>query len=523
MSTEVKNTMRSASIIGATALLGAGVGFILQLLVAFYFGASRDTDAYFMALSTSELLSKLLMGGSLTAVFIPLLVQKIAAGKRDEAWYQALNVSHITTALFIFLSVVLAVSAESFIHIIAPGFDNETTLRTANLLRILLPSFIALFIVDMITAIFHAFKQFSFPAWLRVIAPLSSLITLIITASWLGIYALALGAVLGSVLQLAFLWWGLTRQGFAYRFVFKPTDPVIKQVWYLLYPFIISMLTTQAAGIAYRVLVSGLSEGSLASLKFAEKITQMITIIFLNSVTMVIYPGLAEKAVRGDFRGIHTTLASAIRLVAVTTVPIVIGIAQLRHPLVSLVYGRGSFGPDDIAQTSSALLFLSIGLTTNGISSILGNTTMALQKTRAAVAVTAASQIVAIALFAALVPFMQHAGLALASSLVPLSSGLLYYLYLRRYIPNLRSAIFQPQLLKIIVLGAIVSVVLWLLLHATENYLATDTQGMAIRLIIGAIFGGTIFFGGAYLWRINELEEVRRVLARKLGLNAQIN
>src|SRR5688572_24999113 len=107
MKTESQQTVSSAGVIGLTAFGGALVGFVLQLLVAFYFGAGSETDAYFMAISTSEMLSKLLLGGSITAVFVPVFIERLTQGDKKSAWSLALNVLHLTSALFIAATVLL--------------------------------------------------------------------------------------------------------------------------------------------------------------------------------------------------------------------------------------------------------------------------------------------------------------------------------------------------------------------------------------------------------------------------------
>src|SRR6185503_16691680 len=109
---------------------------------------------------------------------------------------------------------------------------------------------------------------------------------------------------------------------------------------------------------------------------------------FLSSITTVIYPLLSEKASQRDYVGMRETIASSIRLMSLITVPLIIGIAMLREPLIAFIFQRGSFDAFDTEQTSIALLFLVLGLTVNGISSVLGHATLALQETRASVAVS---------------------------------------------------------------------------------------------------------------------------------------
>ena len=509
---EFAQTATSAGMIGLAAFAGSLVGFFLQLLVAYYFGASNQTDAYFMALSTSELLSKLLLGGSITAVFLPMFISRLAQGKAQAAWHMALNLLHLTLVAFVILLACLAFFADPFVSFISPGFDAATHELTTRLLLVLLPSFAVLYLVELTTSMLQALHHFFVPALLRIVSPVVSILTILALVKSIGIYALALGVVIGAFIQLFMLLSTLRRQGFSYSFVFQPFDPAIKRLIYLTYPFLLSVLITQGAGITYRILVSDLASGSLAAIKFAEKITQLLTIIFLNSVTMVIYPILSAKAAQHDWLGMRDTIASSIRLIFFVTVPVITGVALLRLPLISFIYQRGSFSASDAAMTSVALLFLAIGLTTNGISSVLGHATLALQETRAAVAVSIASQAVAISLFVLLVPKLAHAGLALASSLVPLAIALLYFLYLTRFLPHLSSIFIHSTYIKTIVLTLLMGTLVFLI--SPWTMLITDTRPVSLflQLAVPALLGAAFFITAAYLWRIPELIQLLSIV-----------
>lgn len=497
---EFQHTARSAGLIGVIALAGALVGFVLQLLTAYFFGASHQTDAYFMAWSTSELIGKLLLGGSIASVFLPLFVQRLTQGKRDDAWTLALNLLHVFTIILTIVLLGLSFFTKQFVVFIAPGFSPEAQQLTVSLLRVMMPAFLFLFLSDMAVAMLTALKQFAIPASVRLIAPAVSVLSLVLLARSLGIYALAIGSLSGALIQFLFMLYGLRRQGFHYRWVLHFNDPLLRRLLHLTYPFIFSMMVTQGAGIVYRVLVSGLSEGSLTALKFGEKITQLLTIMFLTSVTTVLYPLLSEKASRRDFLGMRLTLGSAIRLICLVAVPLTIGVAMLREPLTTLVYHHGSFSAHDVTLTSQALLFLVLGLTVNGISALFGYATLALQETRASVAVTIASQGIAIGLFVLLVPRLALAGLALTSSLVPMAIAFLYFLYLTRFIPQLWQVFWHPALLKIAVLAIALAATIQLALPVTHTPI--------LQLMLPTVVGSLVFFGGAQLWHITEMHEI---------------
>lgn len=514
---EFAHTAKNAGIIGLAALLGAVIGFVLQLLVAYYFGASSKTDAFFMAQSTSEMLSKLLLGGSITAVFLPMFVSRLAKNKKGEAWDLALNIMHLTLFAYVVILFLLGLFADSFISFIAPGFDEPTHELASSLLLVLLPSFAMLYLVELATSMLQALERFAIPAFFRVIAPLSSIIFVLLLVRQVGIYSLALGVVFGALMQLVIVIWALYRQGFKYRFVCRPFDPAIKKLVYLTYPFIFSVLVTQGAGITYRVLVSELSEGSLAAIKFAEKITQLLTIVFLTSITKVIYPILSRKAAQHDFSGLRDTIASSLRLIVIGTVPIIVGIAILRDEIISFVYQRGSFGQEDASMTSIALLFLVIGLTTNGISAVLGHATLALQQTRAAVAVTISSQAVAIALFVLLVPPMAHAGLALASSLVPIAIAVLYTLYLTRFIPGLMKVFWHATYLKAAVIAGGMGLLVLAILPLTRNVTDIKELSLFIQVFVPSVVGAVFYLMAAYMWKVPEARQLVEIFSIKFG------
>lgn len=507
---EFQHTAKNAGIIGVTAMAGAVVGFFLQLLIAYYFGAGKDTDAFFMAQSTSDLLSKLLMGGSVTAIFIPLFIERLTKNDKKGAWDVALNIINTVGFIYILLIVAVFIWSDQFVHIIAPGFDADKAKLTGSLLRVLLPSFFFLFMVEFATSMLQSLKEFALPALLRVVAPTISIICIALFVHQTGIYSIAIGVVLGSIVQLGILLFGLFRRGMRYRFFIHLKDPALMSLLHLVYPFILSVLVTQGAGIVYRVLASGLEEGSLSALKFAEKITQLMTIIFINSVTLVIYPMLSEKASMFDIAGIRSTIGRSLRLIVFTTLPLIITVAILRDPLIALVYRHGSFGADDAARTSIALLYLVLGLTTTGISSVFGHAILALKETRAAVAITICSQAVAISLFALLAPHMGVAGLALASSLVPLSSALLYYLYLTRYVSGLHYVFAHTAYIKMIVLTTISCALVWFIRPLVAF-------NILVELIVPSAIGALCYLGLAYMWKLEEVQEVLENISKKFA------
>ena len=202
----------------------------------------------------------------------------------------------------------------------------------------------------------------------------------------LGVQALALGTLLGTVLQVIILLTNLRRAGVSVRAAFAWNHPDVRRVLRLTLPFVLSILAVHGAGIVYRILVSQEPEGSLASLKFSEKIFQMTNVLFLGSITQVAFPIFA-KAATTSMSELRDRLQTAARMVILLAVPLTVGLILLREPLVRVLYERGAFTATAAAGTAALVPWYVIGLLGNGLSSLLGHLVLALQDTRTSVKV----------------------------------------------------------------------------------------------------------------------------------------
>lgn len=483
---------RAGSLIGLSTIGALVVGFFLQLAIAYRFGASGNTDAFFMAQGTSELLAKILLGGSLASVFLPMFVEHLTHNRPEQAWKLANHLLHLAAVVAAIVLGLLALFTDQIVSFIAPGFSPEVHLTTVRLLRIMLPGFFFLLLSDLLIAILHSFRVFGIPAATRVIPPAVTLACVLLLAPRYGVTTLAIGTLLGATINIVLLCIALLRAGYVYEPVFSLRDPDVRRVIRLVAPFVLSILAAQGAGIIYRILVSHFPEGSLSALKFGEKIFQMTNTLFLSSITTVAFPAFSRAVAARAWDEVRSTMRQAIRVMAFFGVPLMIGIILLRTPLVRLLYERGSFTPEDTAATAAVLGLFLIGLIANGVSSLLGHLALALKVTRVSVLATIGAQICSIILFLILAPRMGIRGLALASALSPFVLTTLYVVFLRRQVKGLMHAIFDPGLLAFVGSGAALGIAIILV----KRFLPLPaSQGLAdAALVVTSAFAGSMIY-----------------------------
>src|SRR6185369_2213832 len=132
--------VKSSIQVTAITVLNLVINFLVQLVVAFYFGAKLERDAYFLAIAIPTYISTV-FAGSFGVVFLPKLI-KIYVDKSDKE-FEFINLILNNSFYFLLLvSIVGIFFSESIIGFIAPGFSDEGIQIASTSLRILFPTVI---------------------------------------------------------------------------------------------------------------------------------------------------------------------------------------------------------------------------------------------------------------------------------------------------------------------------------------------------------------------------------------------
>ena len=116
--------IRSSSLMGVGTIISRITGFIRNLLLVATLGTGVLGDAYNVANTTPNIIYNLLIGGALSAVFVPQIVKSLRDSDGGSAYVSRL-VSLITTAL-VFITAVAMIVAPLFISIYAPTFSGRS-------------------------------------------------------------------------------------------------------------------------------------------------------------------------------------------------------------------------------------------------------------------------------------------------------------------------------------------------------------------------------------------------------------
>jgi putative peptidoglycan lipid II flippase len=514
MSENVQVT-KAAGVVGTATLLSRVLGFIRDVVIAWIFGAGFSTDAFFVAFRIPNLLRRLFAEGSLTIAFIPIFTEYLTNTGKEEAFKLAGSAFRVLSILLVVVALLGIALSPLIVKVIAPGFleTPEKFALTVTLTRIVFPYIFFIGLVALSMGILNALGHFTAPALAPVFLNLAMIGSVFLISPYLPgsippVVGLAVGVIIGGVLQLIFQIPFLVGKGCYFWKKTRLFHPGLKKIGLLMVPAVFGAAVYQINILINTLLASLLPEGSVSYLYYADRLVQFPLGIFAVAIATAVLPSLSKQAVVRDFDGLKETFIYAIQLVFFITIPAMVGLVLLREPIVVLLFKRGAFGLKASRLTAYALLYYGIGLWAFSAVRILYATFYALQDTRTPVRMAMISIAANIVLGIILMRPLLHGGLALATSLASMLNFGLLLRALGRKLGPLGLMRIAASLGKTAVCSGIMGAVVWI----AANYVITRMPGTLFGLGIGLF--GTIFLGlasycgMAFLVKSPELETV---------------
>uniref|UniRef100_A0A832I1Q2 Probable lipid II flippase MurJ n=1 Tax=Eiseniibacteriota bacterium TaxID=2212470 RepID=A0A832I1Q2_UNCEI len=437
---EETRVARRAGTVGAATMVSRVLGLVREQVMATLFGAGLATDAFNVAFRIPNLLRDLFAEGAMSSAFVPTFTAVREREGDAAAWAFG---RQLMAALVVVLAALCGagwVFAPALVRLFAPGFaDVPGKLElTVLLTRVMLPFLPAVALAAAAMGMLHAHGRFGVPALAPMLLNLGMVVVgvgLIPAARALGqpdVLAMAVGVLVGGVLQFGVQLPALAGLGFRLRFE-RPTFPApVRRVAALMLPATVGLAATQLNLLVSTIVASLLEQGSVSWLWYAFRLMQLPIGVFGVALATVSLPALSRAAVAHDLDGVRTTLSATVRLVLLLTIPAAVWLAVMSAPVVALLYEHGRFGPRDTARTAAALVMYCVGLPAFAAVGVLTRAFYALGDTRRPLQASAVSVGLNIALNLTLMGPLGHLGLALATSLTSIANALQLAFHLRR-------------------------------------------------------------------------------------------
>jgi len=444
-SSENRQVGRAAGTVGFFTFLSRILGLVRDMVVARYFGSGMAADAFFVAFRIPNLLRRLFAEGSLSIAFIPVFTEYLQQKSRQDALELARVVLTLLSLVLAIVTIAGVLASPWIVRIQAFGFGGigEKYELTVLLTRITFPYIFLISLVALFMGILNTLRHFAAPA----AAPILLNVGIIAAVVWLSPYcsqpviALAVGVIIGGVLQVLLQIPWLVKTGVSLRPRWWPGHPGVRRIGRLMLPAVFGSAVYQFNQFVGTLLASFLPEGSVSWLYYADRLVQFPLGVFAIAISTAALPSLSRQAAESGLHAFRETLEYAMRLVLFITLPAMTGLMVLGPLIIRVLFERGAFQATSTAMTTQALVFYCVGLWAFSGIRVLVSGFYALQDTKTPVNAAIIALVANIAFSLALMGPLRHGGLALALSLASSVQFAALALFLGKRVPgwNLRA------------------------------------------------------------------------------------
>ncbi|HYM84944.1 MAG TPA: murein biosynthesis integral membrane protein MurJ [Candidatus Dormibacteraeota bacterium] len=411
---------RAGLVVSGAFLASRALGYVRLTVTGAIFGASPQLDAFYAAFRIPDLIFQLVAAGALGSALVPVVAGLLAHGQERHAWRVVSTVANLMLIGLLVLAAVFWLAAPVVVPIITPGFDRAGYDLTIDLTRIMLAGPILLALGAVASSLLNAADRFVAASMAPIVYNVAIIAFAVALGPTLGVTALAIGVVVGSLANLVIQLPAIQR-GTTYRY--RPTvdvrDPTSRRVFALMAPRALGLGAVQVTFIVNTSLASGLGTGAIVAYNFAFTLLQLPLGLVAQPLGVVLLPAMSRAVALGDRREFGAIVDRSLRLLAYAMMLVTaVGIA-LHEQVVTLAFGYGRFGSDlsALALTSETLLIFLVGLPAHSLIAIQARAFYARQDTRTPVLAAVLAVVINVVVSVLTVGSLGLRGLALGIAL----------------------------------------------------------------------------------------------------------
>lgn len=425
----MRNLAQTAFLMAVLTLISKMLGFVRETVMAGFFGASYITDAYVLATSIPNMIFAGIFAAIATA-YMPTYSRAVELKGEGEGDRFTSEVINILLTASLLSSVVGLVFSDQIVSVFASGFEGETAKLTGFFVKITFSYCIFTSLADILENYLRYKNVFLAQIVIGYTQNLV-IIMIIIISAYSTYHLLAFGLMIAYAIRLILIWRISKKRGFRYQGKL-PAKATIKQMSILALPVFLGSSVSQINLFVDKTLASGLTEGSASALNYANLVVTLISGLTVTILTTVTYPKLNQAKAQQEMGKFNDILSTGINLILIVTIPFTLGSILFHNQVVQVIYERGAFDVAATAMTSTAFLYYGLGLIFVSLNTLLIQAYYSHYDSKTPLLYGLCSVAVNIILNLILVRFMQHNGLALATSVANLVSTMLLYVGIRK-------------------------------------------------------------------------------------------
>ena len=502
-----ENMLKTAGFMAIATLLAKVCGLVREMLIAAYFSTGYMGEAYLTATQLPMTLFDIVIGGVISASFIPIFNDLLQKKNREEAMRFANHFIGMILTICTLITVVGILFSDPLITLLAPDFNQETHQLASQLSIIMFPMIIFTGLAFSFVGILQSFGEFNIPAVMSLLSNLCVILYFPLFGKRFGVHGLAVAMLISWSIQVFVQIPALRRFSFHFRPSLSFHDPDIRRALLLAGPMLISTWVQPLYSIVNTRIASGIS-GAVATLNYANRLYIVVTGVFSFVVTNLIFPKLSRANSAENQEESKKLVLISLKSVAMVILPLMAGFILLSEPIIAVIYEHGKFDATQI--TAAVLSCYSVGMIGLSVNEVLSKTFFSMQDSKTPMINAILSMLVNILLAYSLSSVFGVCGLALASAGGSTVNAILNYICMRKKHGKICGTQDLFDFAKMILSALLMS---GAVLGIRELLSARLSDGIAANLTIGiccAAVGVLVYAAALYLVRETEIRQLMR-------------
>ncbi len=483
-----KGLLRSTTVFSAMTFISRVLGFVRDMVFAYFFGAHGGFDAFVLAFKIPNFMRGLFAEGAFSQAFVPVLSEYHA--QRSEAEVKAFidRMAGTLAVMLLIATVILEAATPLLVTLFAPGFveDPFRFELASQMLRITFPYMFLISLTAFCGSVLNSVGRFAAPAFNPVLLNVALIGAAVVASAWfeVPVKSLAWGVFFGGVIQLLFLIPFVWRKGLLPRPRWGWRDSGVRRVLGLMVPALFGVSIAQIGLLMDTLFASFLPQGSISWLYYSQQLTFFPLGVFGVALATVVLPHLSRHHAKQSKEGFDNAFDWALRCVLVIALPSMVGLVILAGPLLATLFSLGgAFTAFDVQMASLSLMAFSVGIPGFMLVKILASGFYSRQNIKTPVRIGAIALITNIILNCLLFWPLKHAGIALATALSSsLNAGLLYFSLRRLGLFSLKPG-WSTYLLRLGFANLILIIMLFLFVPAVSEWMEMSKLTRVFQLL----------------------------------------
>lgn len=513
------NVKLAAILLASSSLVGSLLGFLRdRLLNTYYYDTLPNyADAYTVAFIIPDFMFFILVSGALSVSFIPVFNERLESGNKKSAWELTGSLLNFLALVTLVTSVLIIIFAEPLVrYVVGPGLDEVGRGLAVSMMRVIAINPFLFAISSVFASVQQAVGRFTFYALAPVMYNIGIIIGILGFTGGIsifgiqlfegGIMGVALGVVLGSVLQLLTSMIGLIGLGVDYDFKIFWKNHGFKRVLRLLPARSLDQGIDYVNNIVETNLASHMAYGSVRAYNQATTLYSVPVNLVGVAISTAAFPQMAQRLNQGRPDLFRKELQSVLRVIVWLAAPIAVVVFFTSEYLATFLFPKGA------QIVAVALSILSIAILFRSVFHIASRSFYAQQDTKTPLYISIFA--IGLNIILAVVLTTQFSagiyGLAIAQGFTAVVEVAILFTVMSKRIPKLFDRVFVGVMLRMMFATACTAAVTIVMMFLMGAVVAD--QGFYILFPKFVLVAGVSMIAYAFISRSFRLEEADHVI-----------